>query len=349
MRWKKTLQLLDVHCEGEVGKVVTSGVYDIPGNTMIEKMDYINKENDSLRRFVCLEPRGAVNQTVNLMIPPCDPTADAGFIVLQADEAHPMSGANTMCVATALLETGMIEMKEPETTLRLEAPAGIVTATAECKDGKCKRVALDMIPSFVEALDQTVRTEEWGEVKLDIAFGGVFYAVVFVDQLGIEITPQYTADLVRAGMVIKEAANKAFTVEHPEIPSIDHIAYTIFAHRQTDGSVRTCCTLWPGRVDRSPCGTGSSAILSVLHARGEVVVGGEITTRSIIDSEFKVQLKGETELAGKKAILPNISGRCWTYGISQLALDPDDPFANGFVLPDTWGPEAVHIHCLNNR
>lgn len=343
MRWKKTLQLLDVHCEGEVGKVITSGIYDIPGDTMMAKMDYINKQDDSLRRFVCLEPRGAVNQTVNLMIPPCDPTADAGFIVLQADEAHPMSGANTMCVATALLETGMIEMQEPVTTLRLEAPAGIVTAIAECRDGKCERVSLDMIPAFVESLGQTLHTEEYGDVRLDIAFGGVFYAVVFVDQLGIEITPDYTEQLVKAGMAIKRAANAAFRVQHPTVTSIDHIAYAIFAQRMDDGSVRTCCTLWPGRVDRSPCGTGSSAILAVRHARGEVSVGDTFVTRSIIGSEFAVTMKGETEVGGKAAVLPNVSGRCWTYGISQLALDPDDPFARGFALPDAWGSEARQI------
>ncbi|SAL44285.1 proline racemase [Caballeronia arvi] len=343
MRWKKTLQLLDVHCEGEVGKVVLSGIYDIPGETMTAKMDYINKENDSLRRFVCLEPRGAVNQTVNLMVPPCDPTADAGFIVLQADEAHPMSGANTMCVATALLETGMIEMQEPHTQLRLEAPAGIVTANVECKDGKCVRVSLDMIPAFVEALDQVVETAEWGKVRVDIAFGGVFYAVVFVDQLGFEIRPEDTDKLVRAGMAIKKAANEAFKVQHPDIPSIDHIAYAIFAQRMPGGVIRTCCTLWPGRVDRSPCGTGSSAILSVLHARNEVVVGDSLTTQSIIGSEFRVRLTGETSVGAKPAVLPNVSGRCWTYGMSQLSLDPSDPFAHGFALPDAWGAEAIHI------
>lgn len=343
MRWKKTLQLLDVHCEGEVGKVVLSGIYDIPGETMTAKMDYINKENDSLRRFVCLEPRGAVNQTVNLMVPPCDPTADAGFIVLQADEAHPMSGANTMCVATALLETGMIEMQEPHTRLRLEAPAGIVTANVECKDGKCVRVSLDMIPAFVEALDQVVDTSEWGKVKVDIAFGGVFYAVVFVEQLGFEIRPEDTDKLVRAGMAIKKAANETFKVQHPEIPSIDHIAYAIFAQRMPGGVIRTCCTLWPGRVDRSPCGTGSSAILSVLHARKELAVGDAFTTQSIIGSEFRVQLTGETSVGTKPAVLPNVSGRCWTYGMSQLSLDPTDPFAAGFALPDAWGSEAIHI------
>lgn len=343
MRWKKTLQLLDVHCEGEVGKVIISGIYDLPGATILAKMDYINKTNDSLRRFVCLEPRGAVNQTVNLLLPPIDSSSDAGFIVLQADEAHPMSGANTMCVATALLETGMIEMLEPQTILRLEAPAGVIKATVDCLDGACRRVSLDMVPSFVEALGCTLNTEEFGDITVDIAFGGVYYVVVFVDQLGIDISPEYAVDLVKAGMVIKEAANKAFQVRHPEVLSIDHIAYTIFAQRQSDGAMRTCCTLWPGRVDRSPCGTGSSAILSLLYARNEVAIGDQFTTRSIIDSEFKVQVKGKTTVAGRDAILPSISGRCWTYGMSQLALDPEDPFADGFALPDAWGPEAMYI------
>lgn len=263
--------------------------------------------------------------------------------MLQADEAHPMSGANTMCVATALVETGMIEMKEPETVLRLEAPAGIVTATAECRDCKCERVSLDMIPSFVEALDQTLTTKEWGTVSFDIAFGGVFYAVVPVEQLGISITPEYTADLVRAGMALKEAANAAFDVQQPEIPSIDHIAYAIFVERLDAKTLRTCCTLWPGRVDRSPCGTGSSAISAILHKRWELAVGEEMTTVSIIGSKFRVSLTGETDVDGKPAILPNVSGRCWTYGMSQLALDPDDPFKDGFALPDAWGPEAMQI------
>lgn len=337
------LQLLDVHCEGEVGKVVISGTYNIPGKTMTEKMDYINKTDDTLRRFVCLEPRGAVNQTVNLMIPPCDPSADAGFIVLQADEAHPMSGANTMCVATALLETGMIEMREPKTVLRLEAPAGIVTATATCNDGKCERVALDMIPSFVEAQDQKVKTERWGEVTLDIAFGGVYYAVVPVEQLGLSITPEHTAAIVQAGMDLKEASNNKFKVQHPQIPSIDHIAYAIFVEKLNDSTYRTCCTLWPGRVDRSPCGTGSSAILATLYARGKIDIGEAITTQSIIGSEFDVKLSDVTTVEGKSAVLPNISGRCWTYGMSQLALDPNDPFDKGFALPDAWGPQAMEI------
>ncbi|MBG6202082.1 proline racemase [Labrenzia sp. EL_13] len=251
-----------------------------------------------------------MNQTVNLMIPPCDPTADAGFIVLQADEAHPMSGANTMCVATALLETGMIEMQEPETVLRLEAPAGIVTATATCREGKCERVALDMIPSFVEGLDQKVQTDRWGEVRFDIAFGGGGYAVVPVEQLGLSIIPEQTAALVQAGMDLKEATNAAFKVQHPQIPSIDHIAYAIFVEKMGDTSYRTCCTLWPGRVDRSPCGTGSSAILATLQAKGQVDVGDEITTESIIGSKFAVKLTDVTEVDGRPPTFSTLSPRC---------------------------------------
>lgn len=343
MRWKKSIQLVDIHCEGEVGKVVISGVYDIPGITITEKMDYLNKTDDRFRRFVCLEPRGAVNQTVNLMVPSDDPDIDARFIVLQADEAHPMSGANTMCVATALLEMGMVEMQEPQTTLKLEAPAGVVTAMADCDDGRCLSVSLDMIPAFVHALDQTLKTETWGDLPIDIAFGGVYYAIVNVADLGFEIDKHSVTEIVEAGMQIKALANEQFQLAHPDMPSIDHIAYAILYQDMGDGVYRTCCTLWPGRVDRSPCGTGSSAIAAMLHARGRLAVDQAIETRSIIDSKFDVSITGTTEIGGQPAVLPRVRGRCWTYGFSQLALDPDDPFPDGFALADAWGSRAAEI------
>lgn len=343
MRWKKSLQLLDVHCEGEVGKVVLSGVYDIPGKNIMDKMNYLNKVDDSFRRLVCLEPRGAVNQTVNLMLPSDDPAIDASFIVLQADEAHPMSGANTMCVATALLEMGLVEMHYPETLLRLEAPAGVVIARAECEDGKCTKVSLEMPPAFVESLGLSVVLDDWGKVPLDIAFGGVYYAIVNSDELRVDIAPENISDLVKAGMDIKEAANRSFNVKHPTLPDIDHISYTIFYQKVSKGVYKTCCTLWPGRVDRSPCGTGSSAIISLLHEKGEVETGEEITTCSIIDSKFKVVVSKLSEVKGKKAVIPQVTGRCWVYGMSQVSLDSDDPFADGFALSDSWGPKAINI------
>ena len=343
MRWAKTLQLLDVHCEGEVGKVITSGVIDLPGRTIAEKMDHINKVDDALRRFVIFEPRGGVAASVNLLLPPTRPEADAAFIVLQADQAHAMSGSNAMCVVTALLETGMLPMIEPETTIVLDTAAGLVTAKARCRDGRCERVSLDMVPAFVEQLDIEVKTDSWGKLRADLAFGGVYYALVDVAQLGIRIEPSRARDLVVAGMELRRVINTRLKVQHPEIAEIDHVAYVMFRDRDPDGAVRTCTTLFPGRVDRSPCGTGSSANLACLHARGEIDVGGRTLSRSIIGSEFEVELMVTTEVAGKAAVLPRISGRAWIFGMHQLGVEPSDPFPLGYTLSDTWGPYAGEL------
>ncbi len=343
MRWAKTLQLLDVHCEGEVGKVITSGVIDLPGRTIAEKMDHINKVDDALRRFVIFEPRGGVAASVNLLLPPTRPEADAAFIVLQADQAHAMSGSNAMCVVTALLETGMLPMIEPETTIVLDTAAGLVTAKARCRDGRCERVSLDMGPAFVEQLDIEVKTDSWGKLRADLAFGGVYYALVDVAQLGIRIEPSRARDLVVAGMELRRVINTRLKVQHPEIAEIDHVAYVMFRDRDPDGAVRTCTTLFPGRVDRSPCGTGSSANLACLHARGEIDVGGKTLSRSIIGSEFEVELMVTTEVAGKAAVLPRISGRAWIFGMHQIGVEPSDPFPLGYTLSDTWGPFAGEL------
>lgn len=338
MRWAKVLHAVDVHCEGEIGTVITGGVIDLPGKTMQDKMDYLNKVDDSLRRFVVFEPRGKAQASVNLLLPPTRPEAVAGFIVLQADRAHPMSGSNCICVTTCLLETGMIPMREPETVLTLDTPAGLVTATAACANGKCERVGLDMVPAFVERLDVEVRTERWGRIKGDIAFGGVYYAIVDVEQVGLRIVPGQARELVDAGVALAKLFDAAVEIRHPEYPSIDHIAYVMFRDRDPDGAVRTCTTMKPGRVDRSPCGTGSAANLAVMHARGEIAVGETIKSRSIIDSEFDVELTGVTTVGGEPAILPRITGRAWIHGFRQIGVDPGDPFPLGFALSDTWGP-----------
>ncbi len=343
MRWKRTIQLLDVHAEGEIGKVAIGGVPKIPGNSIAEQLHYINTVDDSLRRFLCLEPRAASIGSVNLLVPPKRPEADAGFIILQADQAHAMSGSNSICVTTALLESGIVEMKEPETIVMLDTAAGLVKATATCKDGRCERVTLTMTPSFVHELDVEVDTPDWGRIKLDLCYGGIFYALVDVAQIGTTIDKANARTLVEAGMKLKELVNRTMSVVHPEIPEISGVAYVMFRDTEADGAVRTCTTMWPGRVDRSPCGTGSSANLATLHARGLAKVGDVFTSRSIIGSEFKVGLQAVTEVAGKPAIIPTISGRGWTFGLHQVALDPFDPLAEGFALTDTWGPEAGNI------
>lgn len=343
MRWKRTIQLLDVHCEGEIGKVAIGGVPKIPGNSIAEQLNHINTVDDSLRRFLCLEPRSGSIGSVNLLVPPKRPEADAGFIILQADQAHAMSGSNSICVTTALLESGIVEMKEPETVVMLDTAAGLVKATATCRDGRCERVKLTMVPSFVHELDVEVETPDWGRIKMDLCFGGVFYALVDVAQIGTTIEKANARRIVEAGMMLKDLVNRTIPVVHPEIPEIKGVAYVMFRDTEADGTVRTCTTMWPGRVDRSPCGTGSSANLATLHARGLAKVGDVFTSRSIIGSEFEVGLESVTEVAGRPAIIPTISGRGWTFGLHQVALDPFDPLAEGFALTDTWGPQAGEI------
>lgn len=340
MNWERSIQIVQVHCQGEIGKVIVGGAPDIPGRTMLDKMNHINEIDDSLRRFVTFEPRASVNMSVNLLLPPTRPDADAGFIVLQADRAHPMSGSNCICVVTALLETGRVAMVEPETVVRLDTPAGLITARARCADGRCLSVSLDNVPSFVEVLDKPVVTPRWGQILVDVAFGGVYYAIVDVDQLQWTIDPRYARELAEAGIELKALLAEQVAVRHPEIAGIDEIAYVMFRGREPDGAVRTCTTLEPGRVDRSPCGTGSSANLAVLHARGLVKVGEVKRSRSIIGGEFLAEIIGETSIGGRPAVLPRITGQGWIYGMEELRVDTREPFPAGFALSDSWGPQV---------
>ena len=340
MNWERSLDLLQVHCQGEIGKVIVAGAPEIPGATMLDKMNHINTVDDSLRRFVTFEPRANVAMSVNLLVAPTRADADAGFIVLQADRAHPMSGSNCICVVTALVESGRVPMSEPETVVRLDTPAGLIVARAACRDGRCLSVSLDNVPSFAEALDKEVETPKWGRIRIDVAFGGVYYALVDVDQLGLDIAPANARLLAEAGIELKSLLAGQVSVAHPVLSGVNEIAYVMFRGRDADGAVRTCTTLQPGRVDRSPCGTGSSANLATLFARGEVCVGDVRTSRSIIGGEFLAEAIGETEVGGRRAVLPRISGRAFIYGRERLRISDDDPFATGFALSDTWGPQV---------
>lgn len=340
MKFEKSLDLLLVHCEGEIGKVIVGGAPEIPGATILEKMNHINDVDDSLRRFVTFEPRAHVAQSVNLLLPPTRPDADAAFIVLQADRAHPMSGSNCICVVTALLESGRVPMVEPETTLRLDTAAGLITVRARCENGRCLSVSLDNVPAFALALDAPIQTTNFGPVTADIAFGGVFYALVDVHRIGLTIAPENARALAEAGIAIKADLAGQIAVSHPDIPGLTEIAYVMFRDRDPDGAIRTCTTLKPGRVDRSPCGTGSSANLACLHARGDIAPGDSRTSRSTIGGTFTAEAIGETTVGPHRAVLPRITGRAWVYGRETLRISPDDPFPSGFALSDTWGPQV---------
>lgn len=341
--WDKSLELLLVHCQGEIGKVIVNGAPEIPGNTLLEQMNHINTVDDSLRRFVTFEPRAHVAMSANLLVPPKHPEADAGFIVLQADRAHPMSGSNCICVVTALLESGRVQMRDPETIVKVDTPAGLIVARAKCKNGRCLSVSLDNVACFAEILDHKIPTPKWGTVVADIAFGGVFYALVDASEVGLTIVPENARELAEAGIELKALLAKQLRVSHPELPGLDDVAYVMFRSGEPDGAVRTCTTLKPGRLDRSPCGTGSSANLAVAYARGEVKVGDKRISRSIIGGEFMAEVIGETIVGNKRAVLPRITGQAWIYGREELRVGDGDPFARGFALSDSWGSQVGEL------
>jgi proline racemase len=319
-----------VHAEGEQGTCYLGSVFEVPGASMRDKLRYINEVDDSIRRFLCFEPRGRPQTSANLVFPSSEPGADAGFIICQADRAHAMSGSNTICVVTALLETGTVPMIEPETPVVLETAAGLIRVTATCRDGRCERVTFDGVPSFVEALD----------LQLHVP-GRCYYIFADPAQFGIKLDRASARQVVDAGTAISVAAREAIVVQHPDIPEINFISYVMLVGDDdpANGSLRGA-TVLSGRVDRSPCGTGNSARLAVMAARGQAAVGSRFVARSLIDSEFIVEMVGETQVGGRHAVLPRISGRGWVVGTRTSSVDPTDPYPLGYVLSDVWGEEV---------
>ncbi len=262
--------------------------------------------------------------------------------MLQPGVAHAMSGSNCICVVTALLETGRVPMVEPETVVRLDTAAGLVTARAHCAGGRCVSVSLENVPSFAVELQRPVTTPRWGTIHADVAFGGLFYGLVDVDEIGLTITPGNARALAEAGVEVKALLNEQVEVVHPEEPGLRGISLVMFRERDAGGAVRTCTTLEPARVDRSPCGTGSSANLAVLHASGEVAVGDQLISRSITGGTFTVEAIGETLVADRPAVLPRITGSASIYGRAELYRPSGaEPFPEGFVLSDLWSQEGT--------
>jgi proline racemase len=340
MRWSKMLTVVGAHAEGEVGQVITGGVLGISGATMGDKMRHLNEVDDRLRRFMLFEPRGNAPMSVNLLLPPTRPDADAAFIVMQADRCHPMSGSNAMCVVTVLLETGMLPMREPTTRVALETPAGLVVAEAQCRDGRCERVALDFVPSFALHLDHALEVGGLGTLSVDVAWGGDWFCLIDAAGCGFAVRPDEVRDMVELGGRIKRAAHEQVTVRHPTTAEPGTISFVMFCARpEAPGApCRNGTVMHPGRMDRSPCGTGTAARLALMHARGEIALDEVLTMRSVIDSEFQATIADVTTLSGHPAVLPRISGRAWIYGLYQTGLDPSDPCPLGYTVADTWRP-----------
>ncbi|MEZ5776519.1 MAG: proline racemase family protein [Hyphomicrobiaceae bacterium] len=339
MRSARMISVVGCHAEGEVGDVIVGGVLPPAGRTMFEKMRTMEREHDHVRRFLMCEPRGSVCRHLNLIVPSTREDCDAGVIIMEPTEYVPMSGSNSMCTVTVLLETGIIAMKEPETVVRLDTAAGPVTARAECRDGKVLSVEIANVPCFVDRLDAAVEVEGLGTVTLDVAYGGMFYAIVDATRLGFQVEASEARDLAILGERIRLAARQQLEVVHPENPDIRGVSI-VQLNRPFEGVgrvTRNTCIVAPGRSDRSPTGTGTSARMAVLHARGQMKVGDRMSHSSLIGTEFHGAIAGETEIAGRRAILPTIRGRAWITGFSSYLHDQTDPFPEGFFLNDNWG------------
>lgn len=340
MRSSKTVHVISAHAEGEVGDVIVGGVLPPPGETLWDQSRWI-AQDQTLRNFMLNEPRGGVFRHVNLLVPPKHPEADAGFIIMEPEDTPPMSGSNSICVATVLLDAGIVPMTEPETTLVLEAPGGLVRVRAECRAGKAERIFVQNVPSFAAELDQTLEVEGLGTISVDTAYGGDSFVVVDAQALGFSLVAEEAHSIAKMGVSITNAANRQLSFQHPNNPDWTHFSFCLFAGPISRGAggleAKAAVAIQPGKVDRSPTGTALSARMAILHARGEMTPGDSLTVESVIGSTFHGTILGETNVAGRAAILPEISGRGWITGTHQHMLDPTDPWPEGYKLSDTWG------------
>ena len=333
MRASRVLSAVDSHTEGMPTRVITGGVGPIPGDSMLERKLHFERHMDGLRLMLMREPRGHGAMSGAILQPPLHEGADWGVLFIEVSGCLPMCGHGTIGVATVLVETGMVEVSEPETVVRLDTPAGLVEARVAVDGGRARSVALRNVPSFLLGRDRSVELDG-RPLTYDMAFGGHFYAILPAGSAGLEIDPARADELVERGLEIMRAINTGDPPEHPSDPRISGCKHVIFTAAGADGphSQRSATSIHPGWLDRSPCGTGTSAKLAALHARGELRVGERFVNRSVIGTRFEGRIVGETEVDGLPAVVPEITGRAWITGMGQYVLDPDDPFPEGFAL-----------------
>ncbi len=350
MRFERMITAVDAHAAGEPGRVITGGVMDVPGKTMLEKRNYLERHNDEIRKLMLQEPRGYPALCCNVILPPTSPEADAGYVIMEHTEYPGMSGTNTICVATVLLETGIVPMVEPVTELLLEAPAGLIAVEAACQNGKVTQVTFKNVPAFAVHLDAEVEVPQIGTVTVDVAYGGMFYVIADAEMLGLSLTPDEGEDIVRISEMIRAAADEQLVVQHPEIPEFNGITISQLSGPPSHPTARrknvvTVSTgevdwqrpsTWRGAIDRSPCGTGTCAKMAVMHARGQLGLGQDFRHEGILGTLFTGRLLSETQVGPYKAVIPTLSGQAWITGFNNYVLDPTDPFPQGFTVGDIW-------------
>jgi proline racemase len=350
MRLGRMIQAVDAHAAGEPGRVIVGGVLDVPGSSMFDKMAWLRDNGDQLRRLMLREPRGYPAANCNLILAPTQPDVDAGYVIMEQVEYPGMSGTNTMCVVTVLLETGMLPMVEPVTELVLESPAGLIRVRADCSGGKVTAVTFRNVPAFSAYLDAPVEVPQLGTVTVDVAYGGMFYVIAEAAPFGFRLTPDEGRDIVRVSEMIKAAATEQLPVVHPEQPGFAGITIAELTGPAHDpsNSARNVVTVstgkldwekpatWTGAIDRSPCGTGTSARMATLHAKGLLGLDEEFRHEGILGTVFTGRLVEETRIGGRPAVVPTISGTAWITGFASYVVDADDPFPEGFTIGDIW-------------
>ena len=333
MRAARYFAAVDSHTEGMPTRVITGGVGPIPGATMLERKLHFEAELDDLRLLLMREPRGHGAMSGAILQPPARAGADWGVLFIEVSGCLPMCGHGTIGVATVLVETGMVAVSEPETIVRLDTPAGLVEARVAVDGGRARSVTLRNVPSFLHARDATVDVPGVGGVRYDMAFGGNFYALVPAADAGLEVDPAQARALIDRGQEIIAAIDASDRPVHPEDPRIAGCRHVVFHAPGRDGAdARAATSIHPGWLDRSPCGTGTSARLAQLHARGELAVGDSFVNESVIGTRFTGRIAAETTVGGRPAIVPEITGRAWITAMGQYLLDAEDPFPAGFSL-----------------
>jgi len=351
MRLSRMITAIEAHAEGEPGRVITGGLPPIPGATVFEKMQWMQANTDDIRQLMLREPRGHPALCCNAIVPPCDPRADAGFVIMEQTEYPPMSGSNTICVVTVLLETGILPMREPLTELTLETPAGLIGVRAACENGKVTRVEFRNVPAFALHLDARIEVPGLGPVTVDIAWGGMFFVLAEAEPLGVSLDADNGREIVRVSEAIRHAAAEQLPVTHPENPAITGPTITnLWGPPKAPGTQgRGAITLSTGPfdparpdsasgiLDRSPCGTGTCAKMAVLHARGQLAVGQDYVNAGPLGTTFTGRIVEETTIGPYPAIIPTLAGQGWIYGTTNWTLDPSDPFQAGYTVGDMWG------------
>ncbi|HUK30502.1 MAG TPA: proline racemase family protein [Candidatus Acidoferrum sp.] len=368
MKIPSRITAVDLHACGEPGRVIVLGEQSIPGKTIFEKKTYLETKADGLRKLMLREPRGYPAANCNIVLPPTRPDADVGMIIMEQVEYPPMSGTNTICVVTALLETGILPARVPVTKIALDTPAGLVRVEAQVRKRSAKKgkkgtrkseadnikvmsVKFENVPAFAVHLDKNIEVPQIGTVNVDVAYGGMFYVIADARALGLQLTPDCGRDIVRIGEMVKAAAREQLPVAHPENPGISGVTIAVLSGPPTKRSAHaknavvvstgqldwTQPATWTGAIDRSPCGTGTCAKMAVLHAKGQLALNKDFMHEGILGTTFTGRLIRETKVGPYRAVVPTISGRAWITGYAQYVVDSEDPFPEGFTVGDIWG------------